>query len=317
MKLVAVFLLFLFVFAACSDDDEGSIDPWYREAMRQFVINIRTAADSLTTGFILIPQNGHDIMQDTNGAPAAGYISAVDGAGQEDLFFGYDSDDVWTPVSARNEILGFLGTAQSNGVRVLVTDYVSTPAYVSMSQSSNDLLGFASFQAPDRELRVIPAAVNHQNAREITTLTEASNFLYLLNPENYATRTAYLTALSNAPHDLLIMDAFYNDMILSSSEVEYIRYKPGTGTRRLVVAYMSIGEAENYRYYWQPSWSGSPPSWLAGENPEWPGNYKVRYWEAGWQSIICNTTDSYLTRLIGSGFDGAYLDIIEAFEYFE
>ena len=314
---LCIFLFIITLIAGCSSDpDDGEIDPWYREAMRQFVINIRISADAMTNGFLLIPQNGHDIIHTSNGIANA-YLAAIDGAGQEDLFYGYIADNIATPAAARDGILPFLLTARSNGITILITDYVSTPTYSSNSLSSNKALGFISFQAPDRELRTIPPVVNYENPNEIISLSEVSNFLYLLNPENYTDRTSYLTALSNAPHDLLIIDAFYSNTILSADEVDCIRCKPGTSIRRLVVAYMSIGEAEDYRYYWQSSWNSTPPSWLAGENPEWPGNYKVRYWDSEWQSIICNTTDSYLKLLIDSGFDGAYLDIIEAFEYFE
>ena len=80
---------------------------------------------------------------------------------------------------------------------------------------------------------------------------------------------------------------------------------------------MSIGEAEDYRYYWREDWVAEPPSWLADENPDWPGNYKVRYWDTDWQSIIYGTGDSYLGQILAAGFDGVYLDIIDAFEYFE
>ena len=89
------------------------------------------------------------------------------------------------------------------------------------------------------------------------------------------------------------------------------------GGNRLVIAYMSIGEAEDYRYYWQKEWKSSPPSWLAGENPNWLGNYKVRYWDLVWQDIIYGNDNSYLKKILDAGFDGVYLDIIDAFEYFE
>ena len=52
-------------------------------------------------------------------------------------------------------------------------------------------------------------------------------------------------------------------------------------------------------------------------NPEWAGNYKVRYWDPEWKRIIYGEDDSYLDRIMNAGFDGAYLDIIDAFEYFE
>jgi cysteinyl-tRNA synthetase len=75
---------------------------------------------------------------------------------------------------------------------------------------------------------------------------------------------------------------------------------------------MSIGEAEDYRFYWQDGWEVGDPTWLDAVNPNWEGNYKVRYWEAEWQQLIFDYTD----RLIAAGFDGAYLDIIDAYQYF-
>ena len=83
------------------------------------------------------------------------------------------------------------------------------------------------------------------------------------------------------------------------------------------IAYLSIGEAENYRYYFNNSWiSGTQPGdnapcWLNRTNPEWEGNYKVQYWSEAWQQIILG----YLDKIIDQGFDGVYLDIIDGFEY--
>ena len=85
----------------------------------------------------------------------------------------------------------------------------------------------------------------------------------------------------------------------------------------LIIQHMSIGEVENFCYYWDASWSQYPPSWLKGENPNWEGNYKVQYWDKEWQDIIFDNENSYLKKIIDAGFDGVYLDIIDAFEYFE
>jgi len=35
------------------------------------------------------------------------------------------------------------------------------------------------------------------------------------------------------------------------------------------------------------------------------------------QAIIFGTESAYLDQILNSGFDGVYLDIIDAFEYFE
>lgn len=83
-----------------------------------------------------------------------------------------------------------------------------------------------------------------------------------------------------------------------------------------LISYMSIGEAEDYRYYWRREWSGAArPAWLGRENPNWRGNFNVRYWMPEWQRIIFGTPGSYLDRIIAAGFDGVYLDIVDEFEF--
>ena len=81
---------------------------------------------------------------------------------------------------------------------------------------------------------------------------------------------------------------------------------------KVVLAYLSIGEAEDYRFYWREEWSRDPPPWLGPENPEWPGNYVVRYWEDGWKGIVFR----YLKRIVSRGFSGVYLDKLDSYEYF-
>ncbi len=80
---------------------------------------------------------------------------------------------------------------------------------------------------------------------------------------------------------------------------------------------MSTGEAESYRYYWQSSWNTNKPAWLDQENPDWQNNFKVKYWNPEWQSIIFENENSYDQKVIDANFDGVYLDIIDGFEYYE
>ncbi|MEQ1715641.1 MAG: endo alpha-1,4 polygalactosaminidase, partial [Hyphomicrobium sp.] len=77
-----------------------------------------------------------------------------------------------------------------------------------------------------------------------------------------------------------------------------------------------IGEAERYRYYWNPQWDApeTRPGWLGAENPQWPGDYHVAFANPDWQGIIFGTPDSYLDRIIAAGFDGVYLDRVDAFQ---
>jgi cysteinyl-tRNA synthetase len=112
-------------------------------------------------------------------------------------------------------------------------------------------------------------------------------------------------AIAASPADMAVIDAVGADGFFGGNEVDAMRRKPD-GSRRLVLAYMSIGEAESYRWYW-PRRS---PEWLGRENPQWRGNYVVRFWHPEWQAIIFD----YVDRVIAAGFDGVYLDRVDVFE---
>ena len=112
--------------------------------------------------------------------------------------------------------------------------------------------------------------------------------------------------LSIMGFDLVVMD-YSRD---GTEAGEYSREEI-EGIGKPALAYLSIGEAEDYRFYWREEWGESPPGWLGEENPEWPGNYVVRYWEDGWRRIVF----SYLRRIVSEGFSGVYLDKIDSYEY--
>lgn len=86
---------------------------------------------------------------------------------------------------------------------------------------------------------------------------------------------------------------------------------------RKVLCYLSIGEAEDYRSYWKSDWNTSPPEFLDEANERWTGNYKVRYWLPEWQDLVFGSPGSLLDEIIALGFDGVYLDIVDAYEYYE
>lgn len=139
------------------------------------------------------------------------------------------------------------------------------------------------------------------------SLSSANDFLYQL-------QNLDLTAIGNTKYDLVVMDYSSNGGAsgeFNAAQIASLKRSPGG--EKIVLAYMSIGEAESYRFYWQPGWAPGNPAWLDAENPNWPGNYKVRYWNPAWQSLIMSYTD----RLLDAGFDGAYLDIIDAYQYYD
>jgi len=306
----------------------------YKQRMRDLVIALSRHARAYDPGFILIPQNGNELLTvdgKLSASPALDYIRAIDGIGREDLFYGYTADNRETPPEAIRYMLPYLGLALENGLTVMVIDYCWQRPKIDESYRRNREERFISFAAPRRNLTVIPAypdPVFAEHPGDVRSLADARNFLFLINPEAFADKERFLSALRRTDYDLIVIDAFVDGSRgpewLEAEDIESLKRKAGGG-RRLVICYLSIGEAEDYRYYWDRNWDrnrdGRPgpgaPQWLSGENPNWRGNYKVRYWDAGWQAILFGSEESYLDQILSRGFDGAYLDIIDAFEYFE
>ena len=331
MKRKQWFKLFVALFVtlaaiSCGSDDEDETgsdsDSEYKQKMREFVQNLSKYAKNKKSSFLIIPQNGQELVTsdgNENGSPDLDYLSAIDGAGREDLFYGFNDDNVSTPTSELNYMLAFLNICKQKKVSVLTTDYCWDHSKMDDSYSQNQSKGFISFAAPDRELNTVPdypSAPFNVNSDDVNNLEEAKNFLYLLNNEKYNSKSEFITTLSNTNYDVFIIDLFFDGAEFSTSDIASLKTKKNGG-KRLVIAYMSIGEAEDYRYYWKTDWKVGSPSFIEAENPDWEGNYKVQYWNTEWQNIIYGASDSYLDRIIAAGFDGAYLDIIDAFEYFE
>ncbi len=273
----------------------------------------------IRSDFIIIPQNGEELVFDNGMNPVTGYLNAISGLGKEELFYGYNGMNTKTPEYLRDEWIGYLDFAKTQGKAILVTDYCYDTVLIDSSYMLNNQQGYVSFAADSRELDRVPSYPTvpfNMNEDSVTSLNKARNFLYLINPENFATKEEYLNSLSRKDFDLLIIDAFYRGNILTSEDLTLLKQK-SNGARRLVIAYVSIGEAENYRYYWKDNWYSNPPSYLCEENPEWPGNYAVKYWDSRWQSIIFGNDSSYIKKIIDAGFDGVYLDKVDEYEYFE
>jgi cysteinyl-tRNA synthetase len=136
---------------------------------------------------------------------------------------------------------------------------------------------------------------------------------------HYQLQNLDVAAASTSPFPLLVTDYSFDGSAageLSPAQVTSLE----SGGRR-VLAYMSIGEAETYRFYWDPTWNDQGandpdrPAWLGPVNRSFPDNLKVRFWDPAWQAIIFGAPGAYLDRIIAQGFDGVYLDIVDAYEF--
>lgn len=130
----------------------------------------------------------------------------------------------------------------------------------------------------------------------------------------YLLQNVKATEIHQSPFDLVVVEPQLESdpsKTISRTMVKLMKTKPRSRNNRIVLAYLSIGEAESYRSYWKKDWKISPPSWLGKENQNWEGNFKVRYWDPEWQALILRQ----LEKLLVAGFDGIYLDIVDAWYY--
>ncbi len=131
-----------------------------------------------------------------------------------------------------------------------------------------------------------------------------------LTPENkifhYQLQDATFDELRELDVSVLIVDK--DDSRLTKDEIGELQ-KSG----KIVLSYLSIGEAEDYRDYWEDGWETGNPKFIGKENPEWKGNYEAMYWEPEWQNIILVEVQE-ITDL---GYDGIYLDKVDAYQDFK
>jgi cysteinyl-tRNA synthetase len=295
----------------------------YRGLMREFVQNISGAVKKTRPEFIVVPQGGVELLTadgEPDGKPVADYLKAIDGVAQEEVFYGYENkDDQKTPAEETEQFVGLLRVARKAGKAALSIDYATTRANVDDAYAKNAAAGFVPFVADRRGLDNVPAYPAKppgENAADSKSLADVKNLLYVIDGAPFGDQAKYLAALAATNHDLVVMDPFIDEATVTPAEIERLK-KKANGGRRLVLCYVSIGQAEDYRFYWQDAWRPGRPAFLGPEDPEWKGNFIVKYWDPAWQAIVGRGPKSYLARVLAAGFDGVYLDRVDAYEWFE
>jgi len=133
-------------------------------------------------------------------------------------------------------------------------------------------------------------------------------------------------SLVNSYYDMLVLEPTRTDKECTDFDAAEMvaRLHASAGTVRsskLVIAYVDIGEAEDWRIYWQDWWVaptestyGNPDFMLTPDPDGWSGNYPVAFWDSRWQDIIVDNDSSILKIVIADGFDGIYMDWVEAYD---
>jgi cysteinyl-tRNA synthetase len=134
-----------------------------------------------------------------------------------------------------------------------------------------------------------------------------------------------VSKLVASKYDMLVLEPTRTDKGNSSFDskgmVQQLHATKGkSGHKRIVIAYIDVGEAENWRYYWKSWWTeptehakGDPDFLIIPDPDGWADNFPVAYWDKRWKDIMIYNSDSMLQKLLDDGYDGIYMDWVEAF----
>jgi cysteinyl-tRNA synthetase len=116
-------------------------------------------------------------------------------------------------------------------------------------------------------------------------------------------RDGKLTAIAESEFDLAVVDLSRDgsDDYFSAQEIKTLK-----DSGKIVLAYFEIGAIEKYR----PEWKSVPQDLMAGPVEGWPDEQYVFYWDERWWPTVQSRVD----QAVEAGFDGAYLDLITAYE---
>jgi cysteinyl-tRNA synthetase len=142
-------------------------------------------------------------------------------------------------------------------------------------------------------------------------VADVAHWLYLIDVN---LEEAIVDRITDSSYDMVVVDYIPSE----ANNVDYpmaevVEAWHNAAHPKLVIAYIDIGEAEDYRTYWQPDWGIGNPEWIAGSDPDgWEGNFPVAYWYDEWQEIWLGA-GGLMEGILSAGFDGIYLDWIEAY----
>ena len=281
----------------------------YKERMRDFIKELRNNTNKEK---IIITQNGNELYF-KNGKIDNKFFALTDGTTQESLYYGdILRFNVPTAKGLKNELLELTIPIRKKGKPVFIINYGKGQKKREFLKKEALKTKFVSELLPSFNADKLYQTIEDYNDEDINSLNEVKNFLCLLNPKDFSNIDEYYQALKNTNYDLLLIEVSHNNIFFTKEQIEELKIKHNGG-KRIVIAYLSIGEAENYRVYWKKKWNKKKPNWIVKENESWEGNYIVKYWSPEWKNII----KEYQKKLDEIGVDGYLLDTVDSYQYFE
>jgi len=298
----------------------------FREETRKFLENITKYARGQRSNFIVIPKGAPELLtkiddaDETKASPARAYMKSIDGVMFDGLYFGTKKSGVPTPPEKLAPLMSLARLAVKNRLNVLVIDYVNDAGQAEQSYIRNAAEGFTPFvaNAKGEEMNSIPPFLKspiNENPNNILSIKDVRNFLYLGDSSGFGRQDEFALTMHGTNYDMIIVDVFHGREPLTRQAVETLKYKK-VGAKRLVLAYMDIGSAASYQYYWKDDWREGSPSWIREPFRDNPDKYRVRYWQSPWQDIIYGNVNSYIYGLIAQGFDGVVIEGLDSYKFF-
>lgn len=137
---------------------------------------------------------------------------------------------------------------------------------------------------------------------KVDTVENKKPKLNILNKDKYEQvswayylKDPVLLAIETAPFSLFVIDVENENTVFTKKQISKLQ------KTKKVFAYLSLGDAEDYRSYWKPLWNQKKPKWLGNEHPLWKGNFSVQdLLNKEWLEI----TKQQLDNVISVGYDG-------------
>lgn len=224
---------------------EGNTNEIYKDRMKNFIREIRNDAGK---NKYIITQNGNELYF-RDGKLDGNFFSVTDGTTQESLYYGdVLKYNAVTKKESKDYMLSLLNPVRKEGKPVFVINYAKGNEKKDFLLKEDAKTGFVSELLPEFEARAIYNPIQGFNSENITNLKQVKNYLLLLNPEKFSDINQYFEYLKNTDFDLLLIEPSHNGVFLTKSQVEQLKTKKNGG-KRIVISYLSIGEAEDYRGY--------------------------------------------------------------------
>lgn len=140
-------------------------------------------------------------------------MTAIEGIGGEEVFY----NGTYSPDNHRIAMLQKLKATK----KIMISEFVSDDTKISDAFSKNYKEGFISFvrKSDNYHYKQIPDSIPNENTTNITNLSLAQNYLYLISTDNFSSKQEMINAIAATNFDVILIDLFFEEAAFTSSEI--------------------------------------------------------------------------------------------------